>query len=136
MKIAIRYYTRSGNTKKLADAISEAIGVEAKNIETPLNEKADILFLGSSYYGFDVDNAVKAFIKANKENIGTVVNFGTSALLGSTQKMIKKVTDENGVALSDEEFHCRGTFGIMHKGRPNAEDIKKVKAFAKKVIEG
>ncbi len=30
MKIAIRYYTRSGNTKKLADAISEAVGVEAK----------------------------------------------------------------------------------------------------------
>ena len=31
MKVAIRYYTRGGNTKKLADAISQAIGVEAKN---------------------------------------------------------------------------------------------------------
>ena len=31
MKVEVRYYTRSGNTKKLAEAIAEAVGVEAKN---------------------------------------------------------------------------------------------------------
>ena len=58
MNIAVRYYTRSGNTKKLADAI----------------------------------------------------------------------------VVADEEFHCRGQFGKMHKGRPNMDDLNKVSAFAKRVI--
>ena len=28
-KIAVRYYTKTGNTKRLAEAIAEAVGVEA-----------------------------------------------------------------------------------------------------------
>lgn len=42
MRIAIRYYTRSGNTKKLAEAISAALGVSAESIDTPLTERAEI----------------------------------------------------------------------------------------------
>jgi len=44
MKIVIRYYTKTGNTKKLAEAISSAIGVEAKTVDEPLTEDVDILF--------------------------------------------------------------------------------------------
>ena len=73
MKIAVRYYTRSGNTKKLADAVAKAVSAEAKDIASPLTEKTDILFLGCSYYAFDVDEAVKTFIAQNKENIGRIV---------------------------------------------------------------
>ena len=50
MKIAVRYYTRSGNTKKLAEAIAKAVGAEAKTVDEPLWEDVDILFLGSSVY--------------------------------------------------------------------------------------
>ena len=32
MKIAVRYYTRSGNTEKLAKAIAEAVGVQAESV--------------------------------------------------------------------------------------------------------
>ena len=49
MNIAVRYYTRSGNTKKLADAVAQTASVESKDIACPLDEKADILFLGCSY---------------------------------------------------------------------------------------
>jgi len=35
MKIAVRYYTRSGNTKKLADAIAKAVSVESCDITVP-----------------------------------------------------------------------------------------------------
>ena len=58
MKIAVRYYTRSGNTKKLAEAVAGAVSVEAKDVSVPLEEKSDVLFLGCSYYAFDVDQAV------------------------------------------------------------------------------
>ncbi len=133
MSISVRYYTRSGNTEKLAKAVAEAVGVQAESINVPLTEKADILFLGSSYYAFDVDEAVKNFIQTNKENIGKIVCFGTSAMLGSTHKQVKKVADEAGVLIADEEFHCYGSFGPMHKGRPNEKDLKAAAEFAKKL---
>lgn len=135
MKIAVRYYTRSGNTEKLANAIAEAVGVQAVSVATPLSEKVDVLFLGCSYYAFDVDEAVKSFILKNKENIGKIVCFGTSAMMKSTHKPMKKVADAAGVLLSAEEFHCRGAFGPMHKGRPDANDLQKAAAFAKKAVQ-
>lgn len=133
MKIAIRYFTRSGNTKKLADAIAEAVGVEAKGVSESLEEPVDILFLGSSVYAAGVDDAVKQFIADNRQQIGTLYNFSTAALLSSTYKQIQKIAGENGVKVADEEFHCRGSFSVMHKGRPNQDDLNAVAAFAKKV---
>ena len=135
MKIAIRYYTRSGNTKKLADAISEALNIEAFDVSVPLSEKTDILFLGCSYYAFDVDQAVKEFIVSNKDNIGKIVCFGTSAMMKSMKMPVTKVAKTVGITVSDEEFHCRGRFGKIHKNRPDADDLKSASEFAKKVVQ-
>ena len=135
MNIAIRYYTRSGNTQKLANAIAEALNIEAKDTTAPLTEKADILFLGSSVYAGGVDDAVKQFISDNKSNIGKIVNFSTAALVSSTYKQVKKLAEENGIAMAEEEFHCRGAFAVMHRNRPNEEDLKKAKDFAMNVIK-
>ena len=135
MNIAIRYYTRSGNTQKLADAISKALDIEAFDVGVPLSEKADILFLGCSYYAFDVDPAVKDFIVNNKDNIGKIVCFGTSAMMKSMKKPVTKVAKTVGITVADEEFHCRGKFGKLHKNRPNEDDLKAASEFAKKVVQ-
>ena len=36
MKCAVRYYTKTGNTKKLPEAVAGAIGVEALTISAPV----------------------------------------------------------------------------------------------------
>ena len=135
MKAAIRFYTRSGNTKKLADALAAALSVEAEPVSAPLTEKADILFLGCSYYAFDVDEAVKEFIAKNSANIGTIVCFGTSAMMKSMKKPVKKVADAAGVSVAAEEFHCRGQFGALHRGRPDAKDLEAITSFAKNLMK-
>ena len=61
MKTAVRYYTQTGNTKKLADAIAAELGVEAKSIDTLLEEDTDVLFLCNSVYWAGVDGKVKQF---------------------------------------------------------------------------
>ena len=134
MKYAVRFYTRSGNTKKLADAVAKIVSVEAKDVTVPLDERVDILFLGCSYYAFDVDEAVKKFIVDNKDKIGKIICFGTSAMMKSMKKPVSKVADTVGVAVAQEEFHCRGQFGKIHKNRPNAADIEEVSAFVKKIM--
>ena len=133
MKTAIRYYTRSGNTKKLADAIGTALSLSAETVDVPLTEKADLLLIGCSYYAFDMDPQVKAFLKENKDRIGKVACFGTSAMIKSMKKPMKKVLDELGIALLEDEFHCPGSFGPMHKGKPDAADLKAVQRFAVKL---
>ena len=134
MKVAIRYYTRGGNTKKLADAISKAVGVDAKTTSTPLTEDVDILFLGSSVYANGVDNEVKEFIKGINVKVGKVVNFSTAALLKSTYKYVSKLLEEKHIPFAKEEFHCRGSFAVLHRGRPNANDCNAAADFAKKII--
>ena len=134
MKIAVRYYTRSGNTKKLADAIAEAVSVESCDITVPLTEKANVLFLGASYYAFDADDAVKSFIADNKNNIGKIVCFGTSAMMRSMKKPVRKVAGTVGVAVADEEFHRRGEFAKIHKGRPNDADLANAAKFARGIL--
>ena len=134
MKIAIRYYTKTGNTKKLAEAISDAINVESMTIDTPLSEDVDILFLGSAVYAAGIDKKIKEFIKNINVNVGCIVNFSSAALIESTYSQVKKEVEAKGIKMSDDEFHCRGAFKFVHRGRPNDEDIKNIKEFAKRII--
>lgn len=135
MKVAIRYYSRTGNTRKLALAISETVHVEAKEVSVPLEDDVDILFLGSSVYAAGVDESVKRFLEENKAKIGIIVNFSTAALLSSTYRQIQKLAAEKGIMLAAEEFHCRGSFQFIHRGKPDEEDLKRVKAFAAKIVK-
>lgn len=134
MKIAIRYYSRGGNTKKLADAISKAVGAAAETTAVPLKEDVDILFLGSSVYAAGVDDEVKAFVRGIDVKIGKVVNFSTAALLKSTYKQVSRLLRDKGIPMAEEEFHCRGSFAMAHKGRPNADDCQAAAAFAQKIL--
>ena len=135
MTFAVRYYTKTGHTKKLAEAIAGALGVEALPISTPVSEAVDILFLGNSYYAFSIDPEVRSFIQSlEKEKVGKIVNFGTAALLNSTYKKVKAEADKIGIPMDEREFHCRGEFMGAHKGRPNDEDLAAAAAFAKSIV--
>ena len=92
MKYAIRFFTKTGNTKKLADVISAELGIEAKNVSEPLEENTDVVFLCSSVYWAGVNGSVKDFIKNNASKIGTIVNVSTAALIESTYGQVKKVS--------------------------------------------
>ena len=134
MKIEIRYFSRGGNTKKLAEAISKAINIPAKTTDEPLSEDIDVLFLGSSVYAYGVDDIVKEFIKNINVKVGNVVNFSTAAIIKSTYNQVKKLLDEKGIQMAKEEFYCKGSFGPLHKGKPNENDLKEAMEFAKRVV--
>lgn len=136
MKIALRYYTKTGNTKRLAEAMAESLGVEALPIDVPLDEPVDLLFLGNSYYAFSIDPEVVQFIQSlDKDKVGKIVNFGSAAMLNSTWKKVKKQADKKGIPLEEKEFHCKGEFKGLHEGRPNEEDLKAAQDFAKGFLE-
>ena len=134
MKIAVRYYTKTGNTRRLAEAIGEALGVEALDLSHPVDEKVDVLFLGNSYYAFTIDPEVRDFVRSlDKDKVGKIVNFGSAAMLNSTYKKVKAEADKVGIPMDEREFHCKGEFKGIHKGKPDEQDLKDAQEFARKI---
>ncbi len=132
MSFAVRYYTKTGNTKRLAEAVAKELGVKALPISEPVTEPVDILFLGNSYYAFTIDPEVRSFVSSlDKEKVGKIVNFGSAAMLNSTYKKVKAEADKVGIPMDEREFHCKGEFKGLHKGRPNEEDLKAAADFVR-----
>ena len=135
MKVAVRYYTKTGNTKKLAEAIASAVGAQALPLSAPVDEPVDVLFLGNSYYAFSIDPEVRSFVRSlDHSKVGRIVNFGSAAMLNSTWKKVKTEAEQAGIAMDEREFHCKGEFKGLHKGRPNGDDLKAAADFAKAIV--
>ena len=135
MKVAVRYYTKTGNTKKLAEAIASAVGTQALPLSAPVDEPVDVLFLGNSYYAFSIDPEVRRFVRSlDRSKVGRIVNFGSAAMLNSTWKKVNAEAEQVGIAMDEREFHCKGEFKGLHKGRPNGDDLKAAADFAKAIV--
>lgn len=136
MKVAVRFYTKTGNTKRLAEAVADAVGAEALPLSAPIEEPVDVLFLGNSYYAFNIDPEVRDFIRSlDKDKVGRIVNFGSAAMLNSTWKKVKAEAEKVGIKMDEREFHCKGEFKGIHKGRPNEKDLAAAADFAKSIIQ-
>ncbi len=130
------YFTQSGNTKKIAQAIANALDCPIETVETPPNEPVDLLFLGASVYKFGLDKKVVEYVKQlSPEKVGKVAIFSTSAGLEIGYEKLKKLLDKQGIPVLEENFYCRAKFLSMSKDRPNEEDLKNAVNFAKSVVK-
>ena len=131
MKAEVRYHSRGGNTKRLAEAVAKALNVAARTVEEPMDGRADVVFLCASVYAGSPDKAVLTFVKQNARDIGRLVVLSTSASGKSTHAKIKAAAEDMGVSVSEAFFHCPGAFLMLHKNRPNAEDCRRAADFAR-----
>ena len=137
MKLAIRYFTKSkkGNTYKLATVVSEVAGVEALTVENDLTEDVEKLFLVNAMYAFNIDNEVKDFLKRNASKIKCVINVNSAASGASTLKSVKKVAAKLNIPVSEHEYHTVASWININKGRPNEDDLNKLREFVKGEIK-
>lgn len=136
MKFDIRYYTETGNTKKLADAISEVVGVEAKTIQNPITEEVEVLFLGTAIYAFGLSKEVKEFLSSlDNKLVKKIVVFSTTAISKKARNMVEKLTKNLGIVVDEKNFYCKGSFKFLNKGRPNENDIASCKEFVTEYIK-
>ncbi len=126
MKKAVRYYSRLGNTKTIAEAIAAGAGVEAVSItdEPALTAPVDVLFLGGAPYANIMAPELRAYAeKLDPGLVGRVVLFTTSNWSRRTVLALKKLLREKGIAVADEYFYAH----MLHiQGRTEA-----AKAFGK-----
>ena len=136
MEIAVRYFTRSkkGNTKKLADFVSNKINIEALDVTNNLEEDVEKLILINAMYAADIDKEVKEFLKNNASHIKFLINVNSAASGKSTIKAVKKVCDMYNIPVSDKEYHTAASWLFINKNRPNEDDFNRLANFLDEVV--
>lgn len=131
MIIAVRYCskTKFGNTRRIAEAIAEGIGVNAVSIsdEPSLKEKADILFLGGAPYANIMDPELRQYANnIDPSMVSKVVLFTTSNWSKRTVLALKKILKGKGISVSEEYFYA-------HMLKID-EKLEEARAFGKRMI--
>ena len=135
MTIAVCYFSKSGNTRKVTEAVGDAIGVKARDLSWPFDRKMDVVFLGSGVYAGGVDEQVKNFLKRNADKIGVLVNVSTGAF-GSSYKAVKKLAEELHISVKQAErlvvLHTGCTFNtaLTNNRIRAAEFLMKTTSFS------
>ncbi len=138
MKTWVLYYSRGGNTKKIAEAIAEELEDVLKSEQIPPAyppENVALLFLGTGEYAGKPDPKMVEFIRTlNTDRVKNAAVFGTSAGgAGKAVEAVKALLKEKGINVVDESFSCKGKFLLSNRKKPDDSDIKSAKEFAKKV---
>ena len=132
---AIRYYSKFGHSKQMAQAIEEAVGANAATVAEPLTEPVDILYLGAGVLLGKVNSAVLDFINTLTPNVvKEVVLFGSCAIIDSPVPQMRTALEAKGIKVSDKSFTCKGSMGPIHMGHPNKADIDAFRKFVLSTI--
>lgn len=140
MDIAIRYQSRGGHVKEMAEIISEGVGVEPISIDdprAPLTKHVDILFIGGALYKFALDPGMEEYIKNLPEGIATkAVVFGSSWFSHRPVLLIKERVKARGIEIHPSAMWMRGKpKPYLHEiGVPWAEH--EAKKIEKEIAEG
>ena len=131
MKTAVRYYSRSGNTKALAEAIAKGAGVTAVSVDekdAAITEKTDLLFIGGALYAYGLDKNLKSYLASlDGSKVGKAVVFSTSWLSRHALDLIRHALEEKGIQVETKEFYA--------KNRPSAEQLKSVEAEVSRMVK-
>lgn len=84
--IAVRYCSKSGNTKKVAKLLGEKLGVEALSVEEPLTGQIDKLYLGGAVHGKMYPELKKFAQELDPSQIGEVLCLELQAVFFSSKK--------------------------------------------------
>jgi flavodoxin len=136
--IVVLVDSRGGNTRKVADAIAEELGVTVGDLATPLQDEVKTLFLGSGTYGGKPGETMKEFISFNGFSGRRVALFGTSGGPSGAEKMIDAMAEEltkKGATVLGR-YHCRGKFLFTNRGHPDEKDLENAKKFAREMVGG
>ncbi|MBR1853461.1 MAG: flavodoxin [Lachnospiraceae bacterium] len=130
MSVAVRYYSRSGNTRAVAEAIAKAAGEVAVSVDAKgakIEQPVDVLFIGGALYAYGIDSHLKDYLKTlTKEDAKKAVVFSTSWISKHSIDLIKKGLMEAGIPVEEEAFHV--------KSKPSEKNLDEAAEFASRFL--
>ena len=132
------YYSLTGNTRKVAEAIAAELGVAAENVKAK-DGLADgsLVFLGAGLYGPLRGWDLKQFIGGNDFRGRKVALFGTSgAGRGEELAALEELVEARGAEVVGR-FFCSGQFlYVVNRRHPTSQDLDNARMFAREMAEG
>ena len=133
--IEVIYYSMTGNTKKLAEAIAAELGVVAEEAKAKGRLAEDsLVFLGAGKYGPLRGWGLKRFIDKNDFQGRKVALFGTSGNgTGEEVRFLEELVAAKGAEIAGS-FFCRGEFlFLVNRKRPASDDLENARRFAREM---
>ena len=130
MNIEIRYLSKLGHTRDIANAMGEELNITPKSInEYPsIDNKIDILILGGAPYANVMDKELREFAKKiKKEDVDIVVLFTTSNWSRRTVYSLRKILKDKGIEVYKDYFYAH-MLNIKNR-------IPEAKKFVKRIVE-
>lgn len=127
--IRIRYYSKTGNTKRVAEYIAKELNLEALSIsDSDYDSSCGLLFLGGAPYANIMSSKLREYANnLKKENVKAVALFTTSNWSRRTVRALKKILKEKDINVYDDYLY-------VHMLKVKASEDK-AKAFVKNIIK-
>lgn len=105
--IRIRYYSKTGNTKAVAEYLSKKLNVEAKEInDDDYDSPCGLLFLGGAPYANIMSSKLREYaLNIKYENVKAVALFTTSNWSKRTVNALKKIFEEKNIKVYDNYLY-------------------------------
>jgi flavodoxin I len=128
------YYSLTGNTKKVAEAIASELGVVAEDVKTKDRLADDsFVFLGAGLYGPLRNWGFRRLIERNDFRGRKVALFGTSGEgKGKEVGALEEAVAAKGAEVAGS-FFCRGRFLFLKRDHPTNKDLEHARSFAREV---
>lgn len=138
MKTAVAYFSRTGHSKKIAEAIAASLQLKAFDVKAkPTLEAVDLLVLVGGIYAGASSPELKAYAESiSKQQVRKVLLITSCTSNRQKQEMIRQILVKNGIEVVSNEFICQGNFLFFGIGHPNSEEIKAAVSFVKKYVTG
>ena len=140
MRVAIRYQSRGGHVKEMAEIIAEGAEVEPISIDdsrAPIKKHLDVLFIGGALYKFKLDPSMEEYIANIPEGmVDRAVVFGSSALTRRPIFLMQERLKARGIEIYPMGMYMRGKpKPYLHEIGPGwaARELRKIK---KEIEEG
>ncbi|MCR4391340.1 MAG: hypothetical protein NUV94_00835 [Candidatus Acetothermia bacterium] len=142
-RIRVVFASRTGNTRKVADAIAQAVGGELVDVRKSPHcdlSQAGFLFVGDGVYMGRPSKAMVRFLQGLSVPAGLkAAVFGTYGAQAKQLDVLARLLEEKGIEVVDR-FACPGrdwfALGLLKRGRPNQDELRAAQAFARRAVGG
>jgi flavodoxin len=136
MNSIIVYRTKTGHSRKIANAMAQTLDIKAVDLkEEPNIPPVDLLFIVGGIYGGKSNPDLIAFAESlDAQHVKQAALITSCASRKFFQKEVRAALVAKGIEVATEEVVCWGSFLIYGWGHPNQQDYTAAIEFAKKLL--
>lgn len=135
--VSIVYASKTGHSRKIAEAIGKELHVQPRNMkEKPEMKDVDLLlFVGGIYGGKSLPQTIQYIESLDKNKVKKVALITSCTSKNTPQESIRTILQDKGIKVIEDEFICQGSFLFFGLGHPNKIEIGNAVKYANELVQ-